>query len=342
MKNIFFCPDTIASTLQEWLDAQSYTQIVWLTDTHTHKYCLPILERSSSDIVVEVPTGEIHKNIATCQHIWQAMTQANIDRKALVINLGGGVIGDMGGFCAATYKRGIDFVQVPTTLLAQVDASIGGKLGIDFEGYKNQIGLFVEPKAVFIDVQFLNTLPERQMRSGFAEIIKHCLIADKDMWSALLENSNWKTQNWQELVQHSIEIKYQIVSKDFEEKNVRKLLNFGHTIGHAIESYFLDTTASLLHGEAIAWGIVAETYISYQKGFLLQEDFLEIQDFITKIFAPKPVLDERAKQKIAALTLQDKKNEQGKRYFTLLAEIGRGIFEEKVEEYDIYEALEKI
>ena len=341
MKNIFFCSSTIAPKLQEWLKSHNYQQIIWLTDTLTRKYCLPLLEAASSsaDMVIEVPTGEIHKNISTCQYIWQTMTQANIDRKALLINVGGGVIGDMGGFCAATYKRGIDFIQIPTTLLAQVDASIGGKLGIDFEGYKNQIGLFVEPKAVFIDTQFFDTLPERQMRSGFAEIIKHCLIADKDMWNVLLEAPNWKKQNWKELVRHSVEIKYQIVS---QERNIRKLLNFGHTIGHALESYFLETASPLLHGEAIAWGIIAETYISYKKTYLTYEDFLEIKDFVSPIFSPVPSLNEKIIQKITELTLQDKKNEQGIRYFTLLGEIGKGVFGEKVEEYEIYEALKKL
>ncbi|GAB4494169.1 MAG: 3-dehydroquinate synthase [Raineya sp.] len=304
---------------------------------------MPLLDCvTSSDLVIETLPGEEHKNIDTCQLIWKAMTEANIDRKALLVNVGGGVIGDMGGFCAATYKRGIDFVQVPTTLLAQVDASVGGKLGIDFEGYKNQIGVFAQPQAVFIDTQFLNTLPQEQLRSGFAEILKHCLIADKDMWNTLIEKTNWQEQDWQELVRHSVEIKSEIVAKDFEEKSVRKLLNFGHTIGHALESHFLGTKKTLLHGEAVAWGMVAESFISYKKGYLSKIDYEEIATYITEVFSPKPVWTDSDIEKITQMTTQDKKNEQGKRFFSLLGEIGTGVFGIEVEEYEIYEALEKI
>ncbi|MFN3315283.1 MAG: 3-dehydroquinate synthase [Raineya sp.] len=343
MKNIFFCHNAIAEEWQNFLQINDYTQIVWLVDTHTKTYCLPLLDAvSSSDLVIEIPAGEIHKNLQTCQTIWQALTQANIDRKALLVNVGGGVIGDMGGFCAATYKRGIDFIQIPTTLLAQVDASVGGKLGIDFENFKNQIGVFALPKAVFIDTQFLETLPENQLRSGFAEIIKHCLIADKDMWNRLLETPRWQDQNWQEMVEHSVEIKYEIVSKDFEEKNIRKLLNFGHTIGHAIETYFLDTKTPLLHGEAVAWGMVAESFISYKKSYLGKIDYEEIKTYIERIFNPKPALNDVVIEKITELTAQDKKNQEGKRLFTLLNEIGTGIFGIEVDEYEIYEALQEI
>jgi len=343
LKNIFFCHNAIAKTLQEYLQTHDYEQVVWLTDTNTRKHCLPLLEAvSAGDLVIEIPAGEIHKNLQTCQIVWQAMTQANISRKALLANVGGGVVGDLGGFCAATYKRGIDFIQIPTSLLAQVDASVGGKLGIDFEGFKNQIGVFAEPKAVFIDTQFLQTLPENQLRSGFAEIIKHCLIADKDMWNELLEKPHWQENDWQTLVKHSVEIKYEIVSKDFTEKNVRKLLNFGHTIGHALESCFLQTPQTLLHGEAVAWGIVVETYISHKKGYLTKADYEEVKYFIEKVFQPKLLLNDATIEKIISLTEQDKKNEQGKRLFTLLAEIGVGIFGVEVEEYEIYEALIKI
>ncbi len=343
MKNIYFCSGNISEILWEWLQSSNYSQVIWLTDTHTRKYCLSQLDCvTASDLVIEVPAGEIHKNIHTCQTIWQALTTAQIDRKALCINVGGGVIGDMGGFCAATYKRGIDFVQVPTTLLAQVDASIGGKLGIDFEGFKNQIGVFTEPKAVFIDTQFLDTLPEEQLRSGFAEVLKHCLIADKDMWNSLLENPQWQKQDWDLLVKHSVEIKHQIVSKDLEEKNIRKLLNFGHSIGHALETYFLHTSTPLLHGEAVAWGMIIESYISYKKGYLGKIDYEEISNFIESIFAPKPKLSDIAIEKICQLTMQDKKNEQNKRLFSLLGEIGMGIFGIEVEEYEIYEALQVI
>jgi 3-dehydroquinate synthase len=171
------------------IDVSSYSSVFILVDENTHEHCWPYLMYSVSGLehaeVIEIPSGEENKVLEICYHIWNTLSEVNADRKALMINLGGGVIGDMGGFAASTYKRGIDFIQIPTTLLSQVDASVGGKLGIDFEGYKNQIGVFNKPKAVFVDVSFLETLDERNMRSGFAEMLKHALIADAKQWEKL-------------------------------------------------------------------------------------------------------------------------------------------------------------
>lgn len=340
MENIFFCSANLTNTLKEWLSKQNYSKIFILCDENTSKHCLTALEFLwNKAFVFKIPSGEAYKNIETAQQIWSAMTAQKFDRNALLINLGGGVIGDLGGFCAATYKRGIDFIQIPTTLLAQVDASVGGKVGIDFEGYKNQIGVFSLPKAVFIDTIFLETLPERELRAGFAEIIKHCLIADKEMWNEI-STLPWKKQDWDTLVQHSVGYKKIIVEKDFQEKNVRKLLNFGHTVGHALESHFLEQKEALLHGEAVAWGMIAESFIAVQKGFIEKEDLDEIQDYIAGQFADSKIfLSDKDVEEITQLALQDKKNQSGEIRCTLLSEIGRGIIDVPVAEHELQEAL---
>lgn len=340
MENIFFCSANIKNTFKEWIEGKNYSKIFILCDENTSKYCLTELEfLHNKAFIYKIPSGEGYKNIETTQQIWSAMTARHFDRNALLINLGGGVICDLGGFCAATYKRGIDFVHIPTTLLAQVDASIGGKVGIDFEGYKNQIGVFTLPKAVFIDTIFLETLPERELRAGFAEIIKHCLTADKEMWNEI-STLPWKEQDWDTLVQHSVRYKKIIVEKDFQEKNVRKLLNFGHTIGHALESHFLEQKDSLLHGEAIAWGMIGESFIAVQKGFIEKDDLEEIQDYIAGQFGDsKRFLSDKDVEEITQLALQDKKNQSGEIRCTLLSEIGRGIIDVPVAEYELQEAL---
>jgi 3-dehydroquinate synthase len=335
---IIFCKNNIEQTLHNWIAEHNYQSYVIICDENTHHYCLKKLGSiAEKAMVISIQAGEQYKNIETCQTIWHTMTSHNLDRKALCINLGGGVIGDMGGFCAATYKRGIDFIQIPTTLLSQVDASVGGKLGIDFEGFKNQIGVFREPNAVLIDTIFLQTLSEKEKRSGFAEIIKHCLINDKKMWEKI-SKIDFENQNMDFLVNHSVSIKSKIVEQDPHEKNIRKLLNFGHTIGHAIESFFLDTKNSFLHGEAVAWGMVAESWIAQKMGHLTELELEEITQFIKQNyfkvhFSPEMI------ENIVKLTLQDKKNEQGKHKFTLLKSIGEGIFDIEVNSSEISDAL---
>jgi len=335
---VVFCKNTIGQTLQNWIEEHHYQNYIIITDENTHQHCLPKLGKIVHHALeIIVPAGEIHKNIETCQQIWHQLTTHQIDRKAICINLGGGVIGDMGGFCVATYKRGLDFVQIPTTLLSQVDASVGGKLGVDFEGFKNQIGVFKEPQAVFIDTAFLETLSQKEMLSGFAEIIKHCLIADKEVWSNIFQK-DFDNQDIDFLVKHSVKIKEGIVAQDPHEKNIRKLLNFGHTIGHALESYFLDSPTPLLHGEAVAWGMIAESWIAYKLGYISQGILVEIESFIRKNYV-KPSLKEAMIEKIAELSLHDKKNEQGKYRFTLLKALGEGIFDVEVEGQRVKESL---
>jgi len=318
----------IAQSLNDFLSTKQYSKIFVLTDSNTHKHCYPLIKPLlPSHIIFKVKAGEEHKNIATAEKIWEAMTNAELDRHALVINVGGGVIGDMGGFCASTYKRGVDFIQIPTTLLSQVDASVGGKLGIDFQGFKNQIGVFTLPKTVLIDATFLKTLSQREIRSGFAEIIKHCLIADGAKWDEI-RKKDFEEQNWEDLIAHSVEIKKAVVAQDPTEKGLRKILNFGHTIGHAVETYFLSKPANqkLLHGEAIAAGMIMEAYISYRKKMIDLKTLEQIEEFIFSVYG-KVALKQADTNFILDFAKQDKKNKDGQLKFSLLESAGKCAFD---------------
>ena len=207
------------------LDISGHSKAAILVDENTKRDCLPKLPQLDNSIIIEIKSGEEYKNINTCNFIWKQLTAHQFDRNSLLINLGGGVIGDMGGFAASTYKRGIDFIHVPTTLLAMVDASVGGKLGIDFKDFKNQIGLFNNPESVLIFPEFLETLPENQLKSGFAEVVKHALISDKILWGKLT-NTSFESLDWKAIIETSIQIKNTIVLADPLEKGDRKKLNF--------------------------------------------------------------------------------------------------------------------
>jgi 3-dehydroquinate synthase len=329
----------VKTDLEGYLQGKQYSAICIIVDQNTEKHCFPLFsDLFENPLVISIPAGEKEKNLRTCEIIWQKMTDYQLDRKALVINLGGGVIGDMGGFCAATYKRGLDFIQIPTTLLSQVDASVGGKLGIDFNSFKNHIGVFQEPKAVLIDTTFLKTLPQEEIRSGFAEIIKHCLIADKEKWEDL-KTKPFQDQNWTDLVAHSIAIKSRITQEDPKELGLRKILNFGHTIGHAIESYYLEIPDKrLLHGEAIGIGMIAEAYIAYKKGYINKDELEDIKLYILSVFK-KIEIFEFDIEKLIPLTMQDKKNENKKIQCTLLEKIGEANFNNPINYNEIKEAI---
>ena len=270
----------LGSHLGRFLSQGNFSKIIVLVDEKTKKYCYPYFQKNiGKHDLIQIKSGEGNKNLNSCTAIWKKMTAAQLDRHALMVNLGGGVIGDMGGFCAATYKRGINFIQIPTTLLSQVDASVGGKLGIDFESFKNHIGVFKIPNLVIIDPDFLKTLPITELRSGFAEIIKHCLIRDAEKWLEISQK-NFEQQDWDDLIRHSVAIKIKITQEDPTEKNVRKILNFGHTLGHAIETYYLGTKNQLLHGEAIAIGMICESYISLHRKIISKQEMMAIEAFI--------------------------------------------------------------
>jgi len=330
--------DDIQQSLKQFFDENSYTKVAILVDENTREHCYPIIQGMLPDhLVIQVTSGEINKTLDTCQIIWESLTEEGFDRKSLMINLGGGVIGDMGGFCAATYKRGIDFINIPTTLLAAVDANVGGKLGIDFQGFKNHIGLFKDPNTVLIDPIFLQTLSQKELRSGFAEVIKHGLITDKDYYEQVAK-TGLAQNNWLAVISHSVEIKTQVVKQDPREGGLRKVLNFGHTIGHAIESYYLDSENHLLHGEAIAIGMICEAYVSKKLLSLEEADLKEICNTILSIY-PDLQIHKKDFTAIIKLMYQDKKNIGNFLNHSLLYEIGRAGYDVAVDEKDVMDAL---
>ncbi|NMM49395.1 3-dehydroquinate synthase [Marinigracilibium pacificum] len=332
----------ITNIIDNFISNNKVSKVFILVDENTEKHCLPLLKLNTPYQLIQIKSGESNKTLDTCVTIWDSLTKANADRKALLLNLGGGVIGDMGGFCASTYKRGIKFMNIPTTLLSQVDASIGGKLGIDFKGLKNHIGLFQNPDMVIINNQFLDTLPERQLLSGFAEVVKHALISNREWWEMLKNTNPHNIDNWNEITRTAVGIKGEVVNADPTEKGLRKILNFGHTIGHAIESWFLEKHGddSCLHGEAIAAGMIAEAFLSIKHTNLSENEFEEINDYILSHF-PLISIPEDAVDEIAKNCLHDKKNNSDKISFVLLHGIGKSTYDHEIELNEIKIAIEK-
>ena len=331
--------------LKNTLVKATYSKIFILVDENTSNNCLPnFLANLATEVeieIIEIEAGEEHKNINTCLHIWEALSELGADRKSILINLGGGVVTDVGGFIACTFKRGIDFINVPTTLLGMVDASIGGKNGVDLGALKNQIGIIKEPKAVVINTSFLETLPQLEMRSGLAEMLKHGLIFNKAYWNKFKNLSNLKSDDLDGLIYESIQIKNEIVCQDLTENGIRKSLNFGHTLGHAVESYCLENDAktTLLHGEAIAVGMILESYISMEKNLISKEEYFEIK-YILKDIYETVSFNKKDIDKIIELLIYDKKNEFGKIQFALLDGIGNFKIDEKADNSLIYKAFE--
>lgn len=306
--------------LGKLVDTNAYSKVFILVDENTLELCYPKFAQNFATRahieVIQIDAGEQYKNLDTCHGVWRALTELGADRKSLLITLGGGVITDLGGFVAATFKRGIDFVNIPTTLLSMVDASVGGKTGVDFRNLKNQIGLFVNPEMVLIDPNFLHTLDPREIRSGTAEIIKYGLTYDQFLYNEIANNNEL---NIIDLIHRSIEIKNEVVLEDPKEKGLRKILNFGHTIGHAIESYFLESTdkENLTHGEAIAIGMICECYISSKLLNFSEEKTAEIKQNLTHIYG-KVTITEDDFTSILDLLKHDKKNVNGVVNFVLL------------------------
>ena len=330
--------------LNKHLSQNNYSSLFIIVDTNTNEYCstlfLPNIETNLTIEIIEFEAGENFKNIETCIQIWNVLTELGADRKSLIINLGGGVVSDLGGFVASTFKRGIDFINVPTTLLAMVDASVGGKTGIDLGNLKNQIGVINNPKMVLIDSQYLETLPQNEMRSGLAEMLKHGLIQDKTYWEQFLDLNGLDLNDLDSLIYTSVAIKNNIVIQDPNEKGIRKALNFGHTLGHAIESYFLENQEkkNLLHGEAIAVGMILESYISWKKNLISQEEYVQIKNTIKAIFEDI-VFEDDDLIPIIDLLIHDKKNEYGTIQFALLYGIGNIKINQEVENELINQAF---
>ncbi len=323
---VYFGQDCYTA-LNAYLEKSDHSKVFILVDSNTHEYCLSLLmskiEKEYDIEVIEIEPGEIHKNIETCSGIWNALSELQADRKSLMINLGGGVITDLGGFIACTFKRGIKYINIPTSLLAMVDASVGGKTGVDLGNLKNMVGVISESEMVLIDTEYLSTLPVNQMCSGFAEMLKHGLIQDQAYWEKISDLSQLELDDLDEMIYDSVVIKNKIVFEDPTEQNIRKYLNFGHTLGHAIESFYLThpEKPTLLHGEAIAIGMIMESYISKELLSLSNNDLQDISDVILATF-PKIEIDPNDYQNIMNLLIHDKKNEKGNIYFVLLNTIG--------------------
>ncbi len=321
-----------------------FSKCFLLEDENTERYCLPVFKKALPNLkvhgIIRIQSGEVNKNIEQCIIVWEQLTKLKADRDSILINLGGGVISDIGGFVAATYKRGIHFVNIPTTLLGQIDAAIGGKTGVDFMGFKNQVGLFIDPMAVVVDPIFLKTLDDIFWQSGFAELMKYGLIMDRDLW-AMLIHRNYKEldDEWNKLIMKAAKDKIDIVRFDNSEKGIRKILNFGHTIGHAIETFYLKKNDAITHGQAIAAGMICETWLSSQLSELEGSPQCEIWKLIDKNFDRLDITEENISE-LLHIMKQDKKIRKGKFRFSLLRRLGKAIHDVEVDDSLVIESLQ--
>ena len=312
------------------------SMVIILTDENVAPFWLPEVAHwlhcnTAVDIVIKA--GEEHKNLQTVQHIWKVLMKHHADRNALIINLGGGTITDLGGFAASTYKRGIKFINVPTTLLAMVDAAIGEKTGIDFRGAKNQIGTFAEAEEVLIEPVFLSTLSRREILSGMSEMLKYGFIADPKLLEINLDN-------YQDFILHAGEIKREIVAQDPHEMGLRKILNFGHTFGHAIESHCLTTDCPLLHGEAVALGMAAALWLSVKQLGLDEKTLMNFEEKLPVLLSEAEIaLSETDVEPVLSYLVHDKKNKGDQSQFVLLKAMGKPVWDVEVEPSLVREAL---
>ena len=325
-------------------------QLFVLTDSHTKVHCLPIFTESIGNFsyyLLTLEAGEVTKNLTSVQFVWDFLLKHHATREAVLVNLGGGMITDLGGFAAATYMRGIRFVNIPTTLLAMVDASSGGKTGFDYKGVKNAIGTFTPPLATLIHLDFLRTLPAEDLLSGFAEMLKHALIASQEEWVNLLQLLQEELPHEQlvealgstGVLQASIAIKEKVVAQDPHETSLRKILNFGHTVGHAIESAALEHNA-LPHGYCVLWGMVAEVYLSVVKLGCSREVLQQLTQIMLQYYG-RPQCNCKQREQLIQRMYQDKKNSANRTpNFTLLRAVGEPEINQYVSEKDIDEALE--
>jgi 3-dehydroquinate synthase len=321
----------IASSLQHAIRQGNFNKVFALTDTNTwnlfHHIFKNIIPEENHIII---PAGEQHKNLGTAELVWQELKNHHADRNSLLVNLGGGMVTDLGGFCAATYMRGIAFMQIPTTLLCMVDAAVGGKNGVNFNTIKNLVGTFHDPAAVFIYADFLNSLPEEELKSGWGEVIKHGIIEDGDLWNIVLEGipDIKDSKLWRQIIEENIRIKESVVQQDPRESGYRKILNMGHTIGHALESEYMKNGSYISHGHAVAVGLVVEAMIGQELKLTSNEATKQIKDAVAKVF-PHPAIPDAWIAEMITSMQSDKKTINGNLHFSLPAEIGK--IEPKVE-----------
>ena len=334
----------ITSDISNILSDIKYDKLFILTDEHTIKLCLPLLKDveiigNASQIVI--PSNDSNKTLENLAHIWRHLTQNGATRHSLLINLGGGMITDIGGFAAATFKRGIKYINIPTTLLGAVDASVGGKTGINFEGFKNEIGSFYPALHVVISSYFFSTLNNQDILSGYAEMIKHALISDNKEWKELLKfDVNKIDYEWlNDAVFRSVSIKEDVVEQDPYEQNIRKALNLGHTIGHAFESLALENENPVLHGYAIAWGLIAELYLSHIICDFPKEKLQQTIKFIHSNYGAMDISCDDY-DRLYEIMKHDKKNISSEINFTLLSDIGKIKINQTANKELIFQALD--
>ncbi|MCX7743765.1 MAG: 3-dehydroquinate synthase [Flavobacteriales bacterium] len=336
-----FFEDQSLSTWNFWIHDRKLNRLFILVDENTYTHCLPIVKQvTSSEITIHeiiVPAGETSKSLEFANYIWKQLIALNATRSDCLVNLGGGMITDLGGFAASLYKRGMRFVHFPTTLLAQVDASIGGKTGVDFEYIKNMLGTWSQPDAIFIYSDFLNTLDERQIKNGWAEMLKHALISSSNYWQ---EVKQFDLKNISHFIRRSVEIKMDVVSQDPFENNLRKVLNFGHTVGHALEAFFMKKSPDMVcHGEAIAAGMICEALIATRCCGLPMDVYYEIENVLDEIYV-RLSFSETAIPEILEYMMQDKKNNQSEIRMALIASIGKALPEVPVKKDLIAHSLQ--
>ncbi len=311
-----------SSAIRDLLNQIPHSGRFVITDTHTHAHCLPLLQGlDQPHHTILLPPGEKNKDLVQCQRIWSHLIEHGADRETLIINLGGGVICDLGGFAAACYQRGVRFVHFPTTVTAMTDAAIGGKLAVDFQGYKNYIGLFRAPELIWINPDFIRTLPKEEIHFGLAEVVKHAIIGSPSLWENLGATRAIEDIDWEALLALSIEVKIRVTEEDPLEKGLRKTLNFGHTIGHALESYYLTTDHPLTHGQAVTLGILAESRMAQQYGLLDSSVFEAITEMVFRLLAP-PVMTIPTLASLENWLIRDKKSRHGEVMYSLPQAIG--------------------
>jgi len=342
-QEVILC-DELEKDLLGAMNSKSYDKLFILTDENTELHCLPAINKLLNDnnaISVTIPAGDLNKNIETLSHVWTQLSQKGATRHSLLINLGGGMTTDLGGFAAATFKRGIRYINIPTTLLSMVDASVGGKTGINFNGLKNEIGAFAPASSVLIETEFLKTLDKENFFSGYAEMLKHGLISNTEHWAELL-NFPTDTLDYtrlKELVGKSVQIKEDIVEQDPYEQGIRKALNLGHTVGHAFESLSFEEDRPVLHGYAVAWGIVCELYLSSVKTGFPTDKLRQTVQFIKENYGCFSI-DCKIYDKLYAYMLHDKKNTAGIINFTLLKDVGEICINQSADKDEIFEMFD--
>ena len=342
-QKVIICQD-LKKDLYSAIQECPHDKLFILVDEHTRKLCLPLISGFgylNDANIITIGAEDVHKNVETLVHVWQSLGDGGASRHSLMINLGGGMVTDLGGFAASTFKRGIKYINIPTTLLAMVDASVGGKTGINFNGLKNEIGVFSPAEYVLIDTEFLKSLDTRNLLSGYAEMLKHGIISTTGHWAELLnfDMTNIDYKALQALVAKSVQIKEGIVAEDPFEKGIRKALNLGHTAGHAFESLALETNRPVLHGYAVAWGIVCELYFSHLRTGFPKDKLRQTVQFIKDHYGVF-TFDCKQYDRLYQFMTHDKKNNAGIINFTLMGEIGDIRINQSANQEEIFEMLD--